>query len=208
MAAAEIATQLIGPNLLDMSVNGLRTGGPEFPNGNQLEYPHIGPHGVYPCLGDDRWIAIAVFDDAEWRALVAVMGEPEWANDQRFASSSSRFENHAELDRQMAAWTAPRDRYELMHTLQRAGVRASAVQDTEDVNETDPQIAHRDIFFELDHPVAGRARFEGQPFTATQYRADHWRSAPLLGEDNEYVLATILGMSAEEIADLAETGTI
>ena len=75
-----------------------------------------------------------------------------------------------------------------MHLLQAAGVRAGAVQDAEDVNEHDPQMAHRDVFFELDHPVIGEARFEGVPFTATQFAPDHWRSAPLLGEDNDYVL--------------------
>ena len=80
-----------------------------------------------------------------------------------------------------------------MHLLQAAGVRAGAVQNAEDVNEHDPQMAHRDVFFELDHPVIGEARFEGVPFTATQFAPDHWRSAPLLGEDNDYVYGTILG---------------
>jgi crotonobetainyl-CoA:carnitine CoA-transferase CaiB-like acyl-CoA transferase len=116
--------------------------------------------------------------------------------------------NQDDLDREIAAFTAGRDCHELMHVLQAAGVRAGAVQNAEDVNEHDPQMAHRDVFFELDHPVIGEARFEGVPFTATQFAPDHWRSAPLLGEDNDYVYGTILGLSADEIADLTDQGVI
>ena len=111
----------------------------------------------------------------------------------RFATNDGRVANQDDLDREIAAFTAGRDCHELMHLLQAAGVRAGAVQNAEDVNEHDPQMAHRDVFFELDHPVIGEARFEGVPFTATQFAPDHWRSAPLLGEDNDYVYGTILG---------------
>ena len=208
MAAIEIATQLIGPKLLDISVNGRTTGGPDFPNGNRLEYPKVAPHGVYPCIGDDRWIAIAVFDDSEWKSLVGAIGGPTWANDPRYSSSELRGRNSRWLHKHLSEWTSSQDRYELMHALQRVGVRASAVQDQQDVNETDPQMAHRDVFFEMDHPVAGQARFEGQPFTASNFEADHWRSGPLLGEDNEYVLETILEMSPEEISDLSARGVV
>ncbi len=51
--------------------------------------------------------------------------------------------------------------------------RPGAVQNAEDLNETDPQIAHRGVFFEMDHPVIGRARFEGNPFT---FSRDHVRT--------------------------------
>ena len=93
-----------------------------------------------------------------------------------------------------------------MHTLQAAGVRAGAVQDAEDVNEHDPQLDHRDVFFELDHPVIGEARFEGVPFSSTGFAADHWRSAPLLGEDNRYVLTELLGIDDDEVDELAAAG--
>jgi crotonobetainyl-CoA:carnitine CoA-transferase CaiB-like acyl-CoA transferase len=95
-----------------------------------------------------------------------------------------------------------------MATLQAVGVRAGAVQDAEDVNEHDPQMGNREVFFELDHPVIGPARFEGVPFTSTSYQADHWRSAPLLGEDNDFVFGELLGLDHGEIAELAAAGVI
>jgi len=189
-------------------VNQHPTRRPDFPTGNRLEHPRAAPHGVYPCVGTDRWVAIAVFDDAEWKALVGVLGDPGWARDPRFDTAAGRYQHQNELDAHLGAWTRERDRHEVMTVLQSVGVRAAAVQDAEDVNERDPQMAHRQAFFELDHPVIGPARFEGVPFTATQFAADHWRSAPLLGEDNEYVLGELLGVDAEEIAQLAAEDVI
>ena len=208
VSAVEAGVQLLGPVLLDVAVNGRGTRRPDYPTGNRLDHPAAAPHGVYPCAGVDRWVAIAVFDDAEWKSLVGVLGEPSWTNDPRFDTVAGRVANQDELDEHLGAWTKDRDRHEIMAGLQAVGVRAGAVQDAEDVNERDPQMAHRDIFFELDHPVIGEARFEGLPFTASQFSADHWRSAPLLGEDNNYVYGEILGLGADEVADLAESGVI
>ena len=208
VSAVEAGVELLGPVLLDVEVNGRGTRRHDYPTGNRLDHPHVAPHGVYPTQGTDRWLAIAVFDDDEWTALTTALGSPPWAADERFATNDGRVANQDDLDREIAACTAGRDRHELMHLLQAAGVRAGAVQNAEDVNEHDPQMAHRDVFFELDHPVIGEARFEGVPFTATQFAPDHWRSAPLLGEDNDYVYGTILGLSTDEIADLTEQGVI
>jgi crotonobetainyl-CoA:carnitine CoA-transferase CaiB-like acyl-CoA transferase len=69
-------------------------------------------------------------------------------------------------------------------------------------------MAYRGTFFELDHPVIGPARFEGVPVLASSFGPDNWRSAPLLGEDNEYVYGEILGLSEDEIVELAVTGVI
>ncbi len=208
VSAVEAGVELIGPLLLDVAVNKRTTRNASFPTGNRIEYPDAAPHGVYPSLGEDRWVAIAVFNDAEWISLVAAMGSPAWANDERFSSQHSRFEHQDLLDAHMSAWTKSRDRHEVMHLLQGAGVRAAAVQDAEDVNEHDPQFAARGAFFEMDHPVIGPARFEGVPFLASNFAADNWRSGPLLGEDNHHVLTSVLGLSDEEVLELEESGVV
>jgi len=208
VSAVEAGVELLGPLLLDVAVNHRSTKTGEFPLGNRLEHPPAAPHGVYPSAGTDRWVAIAVFDDVEWEALVRAMGSPDWAEETRFATQASRHEHQDELDAHIANWTCNRDRYEMMHLLQSAGVRAAAVQNAQDVTEHDPQIAHRGLFFELDHPVIGEALFEGVPFNFERLGADNWRSGPLLGEDNEYVFEQILGLSKEEVAELTEAGVI
>ena len=208
VSATEAGIELLGPLLLEVSVNKRSTRTGDFPSGNRLEHPQAAPHGVYPCAGEDRWVAIAVFDDDEWRSLVAAMGSPPWAMDPVFRTQPDRFGHQEELDRHLADWTRTRDRSLVMEQLQAVGVRAGAVQDARDLSESDPQIAAHGTFFELDHPVIGPAMFEGMPFRLSGLEADNWRSAPLLGEDNHHVLTTILGIDADEVAELADDGVI
>ncbi len=208
VSAVEVGINLLGPVLLDVTVNGRTTRGPDYPTGNRLEYPQGAPHGVYPTRGEDRWVAIAVFDDDEWSRLVAAIGRPGWTEDPRFADQASRWANQDALDAHLAGWTSDRDRYEVTKLLQDVGVRSGAVQNAEDLNETDPQVEHRGVFFEMDHPVIGEARFEGVPIHLSRTEPDNWRSGPLLGEDNHYVFTELLGLDDAEVDDLADRGVI
>jgi crotonobetainyl-CoA:carnitine CoA-transferase CaiB-like acyl-CoA transferase len=208
VSAIETGISLLGPVMLEVTVNGRATRGPRYPAGNRLEHPPAAPHGVYPASGEDRWVAIAVFNDEEWSRFADAIGRPAWTADGRFASQQSRWENQDALDEAVATWTSQRDRYEATKLLQEAGVRAGAVQNAQDLNETDPQLAHRGVFFQMDHPVIGEARFEGVPVHFDGMSADNWRSGPLLGEDNEYVFKELLGVADDEFAELTASGVI
>ena len=72
----------------------------------------------------------------------------------------------------------------------------------------DEEIAFRGTFFEMDHPVIGPARFEGFPGRLSAGAPDHWRSAPLVGEDNDYVFGELLGLDKDERAELSHQGII
>jgi len=208
VSAVEAGIHMMGPVMLDVSVNGRVTRGDQYPTGNRLEHPHAAPHGVYPSKGEDRWVAIAVFDDAEWKALAGAMGNPAWAADTKFATQDARFANQDALDAHISDWTRGQDCHDVMHALQMLGVPAGAVQNAQDLNEVDPQIAHRGLFFEMDHPVIGEARFEGEAMKFSRTGPDNWRSAPLLGEDNRYVYRDILGYTDAEIDTLEAEGVI
>lgn len=208
VSAVEVGIKLLGPLLLEVTANGRRTREERFPMGNRLEHPAAAPHGVYPVLGNDRWIAIAVFDETEWTALKSAMGSPAWADDPAFATLESRSQHQEELDRHIAGWTASLEPRGAMDKLQALGVRAAVVQNAEDINELDPQIAERGTFFSLDHPVIGEARFEGTPIKFSTTKQVNWRSGPLLGEDTRYVLTDILGKSDEEVDALEAEGVL
>jgi len=208
VSAIEAGVSLVGPVLLDVSVNQRSTVRPDYPTGNRLEWPHAAPHGVYPAAGEDRWVAIAVFDDGQWAGLVDALGRPTWAEDRRFATQEDRFANQDALDELLSGWTRGRDRHDVMELLQAHGVPAGAVQNAQDLNERDPQVAHRGVFFEMDHPVIGPARFEGNPFAFSSTAQDNWRSAPLLGEDNDYVFKEIVGLSDDEFDEMQTEGVI
>lgn len=208
VSAVEAGIQLMGPIMLDVAVNARKTRDEAYPTGNRLEYPNAAPHGVYPSAGDDKWIAITIFDDAEWQRFVTAIGAPDWTSEPRFSTQESRFENQDALDEFVSRWTRERSAQRAMEDLQRNAVRAGAVQTAEDLNEFDPQIANRGLFFELDHPVIGPARFEGTPIHFSETRPDNWRSGPLLGEDNEYVLKHIVGVDDTEFDELKAEGVI
>jgi crotonobetainyl-CoA:carnitine CoA-transferase CaiB-like acyl-CoA transferase len=165
------------------------------------------PHGAFRCRGDDRWCAIAVFTDEEWRAFCRAIGGPSWTADARFATPGGRKEHEDELERLVEQWTVGLTPEEVMGGLQSAGVGAAVVATGEDVMANDPQLRHRCTYRELDHPEMGRHLVHGPAFRMSDL-SYHIRRAPLLGEHSEYVLKEILGMLDEEIAQLVVDGVV
>jgi benzylsuccinate CoA-transferase BbsF subunit len=155
------------------------------PRGNHDEV--MAPHGCYRCRGDDRWVAIAIETDEEWRSLCAVMGRPELGRDTRFGDGFQRWKHRDELDSIVSAWTAAGDGTELMHTLQGAGIAAGAVSSGEELY-ADRQLRHREFLTEIFHPVTGQRELPGL-FARLSETPGRIRSHdPLLGEHNEWLL--------------------
>ena len=170
---------------------------------------HAAPHGAFRCApkdgDDDRWVAIAVHDDADWQRFRQAIGDPSWAADARYATSAGRLAHVDELEDHVAAWTRTRTAEDVMQTLQAAGVDAGVVQNFEDLIN-DPQLAHRRHFREVEHAAIGKHLCErgGTRFSATP--EDIRMPAPCLGEHSEYVYRELLGMSADEYAALQADG--
>ena len=166
-------------------------------NGKQPErkgnshYKHA-PHGVYRCKGDDRWLAIAVTCEEQWRALCDVMVKPALAEDRRFSDEAARKENEAELNGIIAPWTRERDAVEMMRELQAAGVPAGAVHRSVDMLD-DPHLRGRDFFVTLDEPDVGRKTYPGQAIITDGLPKQLWRPSAPLGAYNESILNNLLG---------------
>ena len=203
MSQLEAALHFSAPLLLDYAVNGVEPGR----RGNRD--PGAAPHGVYPCQGEDRWIAIACFSDDEWQALrqVIASGGDGWADQDAFASLLGRKAAEDDLDRFMAVWTRAWDAKALMQTLQRVGVPAGVVNDTRDLFD-DAQLQHRGHFQYLDHAEIGRYASEKSEFTLSRTPGVLNRPAPLLGEHTEYVLREFVGLTAQEYQSLKEDAVL
>ncbi len=117
---------LLGPFAMDHAL----TGRAQSRIGNRSLW--YAPEGVYPCRGDERWIAISVGDDDAWTGLTSI-GPAEWATDPRFATNDDRLANVEALDEAVAAWTAAFDGDDLAARLQEAGVAAHLVATNEDL---------------------------------------------------------------------------
>ncbi|HEY7294260.1 MAG TPA: CoA transferase, partial [Dehalococcoidia bacterium] len=197
----EAALHFLAPQLLEYQVSGA------LPGRMGNESPDAAPHGVYPCQGEDQWCAIAVETDEQWRALRSVLGEPAWMAEPALDGVAGRLAARETIDRELAAWTRERDRYAVMHELQRAGVPAGAVQRSSDLLN-DPQLAHRRYFRPLEHPEMGMVPYEGHQFRIRGYDSGPRRPAPCLGEHTVEVLRDLLGMTDEEIAEVAASGAL
>ena len=189
----------ISPLILDYVVNNreLKT------NGNRLD--QAAPHGIYRCRGDDRWCAIAVFTDDEWKSFCRVIGNPAWTEEPRFATLLDRKQNEDELDQLVEDWTSQHSPEEVMTVMQAAGVGAGVAENIGDMTK-DPQMKHYECFKEIDHPYLGRLSLYHPPGFIMS-RVPHERaSPPLLGEHNEYVYTEILGIPDEEFIQLMQDG--
>ncbi|HJW68251.1 MAG TPA: CoA transferase, partial [Candidatus Binatia bacterium] len=204
LAQQETVASLLGPVLLDRAVHG--DSSTPFGNGSQ-EGPGA-PHGVYACAGDDRWIAISVFDDDGWRGLARVAGDPSWASDGRFATRAGRAAHAAELDALVAAWTRELEADDLMERLQAAGVAAGRVANAADLCARDPQLAARGHFVDVPTPEGGTVRLDGPAFLLSDTPARVRGPGPLLGEHTDEVLHDVLGLDANEIAALRADGVV
>ena len=176
------------------------------PRGNR--HPAMAPHGVFPCRGDERWIAIAVTGDDAWRALCTVMGRPALATDGRFATARARKDHEDALEAVVGAWTRGRDAGTLAEELQARGIAAGVVQDARDLVEHDRHLRARGYWESVEHPVAGRFDHEGVVARLSGTPGRVWTPAPTLGQHTRLTLAKLLGLSDTEISRYATEGAL
>ncbi len=193
----EVCTYKISPALLDLQANGrLQTR-----SGNRL--PYAAPHGVFPCVGDDRWCAIAVFNNEEWESFCHVIGDPPWTRKRKFASIDLRKQNEEELEKLVADWTKGHSAEDVMRMMQAAGVPAGVVQNARDILENDRQMTEREFLVPLKHPALGVFGHPTPPYKLLKTKAQV-RTSPCFGEHTEYVCTHLLGMSDEEFVELLQ----
>lgn len=167
------------------------------------------PHNVFPCLGEDRWIAIAVSNDEEWLGLRKAMGGPSWAADSQYDTVSGRCRHRRDLDQRLGQWTSTQDAQSLMIHLQQHGVAAGAVLTAEELVH-DPHLRERGYFQEFSNehaPRAGSRVYAGRPYRIPKIPVEI-RHVAALGENNVSILRDLAGLSDGEIESLAQMGVI
>jgi len=168
------------------------------------------PHNVYPCQGADRWIAITVASDDQWRALCSVMGEPAWATETRFATVLGRWQHRHDLDAHLGQWTATHDAQGLMHLLQAHGVPAGTVHTARDL-VADPHLRERgylEVFTNANAPAVGPRVYAGRPFRTLPAAPLALHLVSALGQHNMELLRDVAALSEAEIQGLVEAGVL
>src|SRR5258708_235733 len=162
-------------------------------------HPVFVPQGCFACAGDDGWIAISVTANAAWQALCHVIQRADLAADGGLVTAAGRRARETEIEAAIAAWTRQRSSDLAMAALQAAGIAAGAVRSPFEL-QVEPHLAARRFWQEVERPFSGPHaqplspyREDGEPYPAR-------RAAPTLGQDNEFVLGELLGLSAQEMA--------
>ena len=161
----------------------------------------MAPHNVYPCEGEDNWIAIAVSSDQEWLNLRRAMGDPPWASDVRFDTGEERLSHQDEIDQHIREWTRNKGHLELMRHLQSHLVRAGAVLKSPEILSQE-QYQRRNILDFVDVPEAGRFCSPGLAFRLSASPVNLGKASPSYAQDTEQVLREILKLPQGEIEQL------
>ena len=201
LSQREVPVTMLGEQVLDYSMNGRVAG--LMGNRHQVS----APQGVYPCQGDDTWLAISVGSDEKWEGLCRAIGRSELVHHPRFETVPARRRHQAEMDQIISDWTRGRDHRQAMHLLQAQGVPAGAVlKGSETI--ADPHLAGRGFWDRVEHPEGFSYKQVTTPWHLSKSPRRTAGPSPGLGEHNGYVLGQILGLSDPDIAALEEQGVI
>jgi benzylsuccinate CoA-transferase BbsF subunit len=199
-AQAEAGIQFMMPSYYEYAANGTI---PERRGvaGSPL---HV-PQGLFRCAGEDRWIAIDASHPTDWHALRGLIGDQ--LRDAKFDTIVGRLRNRAELEATIASWTREQEPDAIEHRLQAAGVPAHIVSRSGDFAR-DVHLCEAGHLNKMIDPVFGEAEIEGPRFSLDRTSLPPTRRGPRIGEHTKEVLATVLGMSELEIAQLIEAGLL
>ena len=170
------------------------------------DYDGAVPDGCYPCRGNDRWCALTIKNDNEWKTFCRILGQPELKAD-RFSTSSGRRENGQALDVIIRGWTETRSAEAIERSFQEAGIAAAVVQNAGDISK-DGQLAARKFFVSLKHPKLGDIIADRSVLWPWRLEPDKWKAAPMLGEADFEVFVKRLGMPEETLRDCIRRGII
>jgi crotonobetainyl-CoA:carnitine CoA-transferase CaiB-like acyl-CoA transferase len=201
LAQGEAGFAAVAEAVIELEWNGRELG----PRGNTHRV--LAPHGFYPTLGEDRWIAIACGSEEEWRALARTAGHEEWVARPEFSTAASRREARTTLDAAIRGWTRRHEAGELTVRLQTAGVAAMPMLDTLGI-VADPHHAHRRRHAVLPPEFPAGELLDGSAWHLSEAPPVLRAPAPGIGEHNAEILGGMLGVSSEELRRLEAEGAI
>jgi len=201
LSQIETTVELLAPQLLEYQITG------EVPQRSGNDKPGALLHDVYPCKGEDRWIAVEVEDREQWQGLVDVLSRQRSQTGQSLSIKNPSRAGKDELDEAVAAVTRDWDAQELMAALRSAGVPAGVAYKASDLLPDDVLRA-RGHFWPLQHEEMGTLEYNGPAYRFEHTPPRLTRAAPMLGEHTDEALHDLLGFSQTEIGELRSLGVL
>ena len=177
----------------------------EVPRRMGNAHQNIVPYHVFRAA--DGFLVVAVGNDGQFASFCAVIGEPGWSSDPRFATNAQRVRHRDLLVGLIEERLRARPAREWLARLESAAVPCGPINDLAQVF-ADPQVRHRGLEIRAPHPAAGEVRMVASPMRFARDPVTHDHAPPLRGEHTEGVLGSILGLDPGEIARLRAEGVI
>ncbi|MDP7428109.1 MAG: CaiB/BaiF CoA-transferase family protein [Alphaproteobacteria bacterium] len=199
MALMDSATALLANQGMNYLISGRSPGR----SGNS--HPNVAPYQPFETA--DGWIIVAIGNDNQFGRYCRLIGRPEMADDERFKRNQGRIENRAELIPPIEAAMRQRSSADWLAALEAEGIPGGPINELDQVF-ADPQVQHRGMNIELPHALAGDVPLIASPIKLSQTPVSYSHAPPTLGEHSEAVLADVLGLAADEIAELRQRGIV
>jgi crotonobetainyl-CoA:carnitine CoA-transferase CaiB-like acyl-CoA transferase len=205
------AGQYIDMALLDVQVATLANQAMNFlasgvsPQRRGNSHPNIVPYQSFQT--GDGHIILAIGNDAQFERFCKLAGRGELAADARFRNNSDRVRYRDLLVPQVAAIMKQKSSAEWLVDLNAEGIPCGPINDIEQVF-ADPQVQHRGLQLELDHPDAGKVASVANPIRMSSTPVQYDRAPPLLGQHTDEVLQRLLGLDAQEVSRLQQDNVI
>lgn len=163
------------------------------------------PATILPCK--DGYVWMLALEPGQWKGLARAMGDPEWTQLEMFLDMFNRAQNADAMYPLIMQWTMQHTKQEIMDLCQANGCPTTAVYNVKEVADH-PHIRARGFLKELEHPILGKIKDIGPPIRLSEGVVGPQRPAPLLGQHNEDVYGSVLGMSADRMVELRARGVI
>jgi crotonobetainyl-CoA:carnitine CoA-transferase CaiB-like acyl-CoA transferase len=169
--------------------------------------PRLAPWNVYSTK--DGYLAICVASNLQWEAFLDAIGRKDLRDDARFNSPEGRRKNSLLIDEIVMEWIKDKTQEEALSILQKKGVPSDCVPEIPEVLE-DPQLKHRGMIQELEHPKRGKTGLKsaGFPIRFSELPSEPYAPAPYPGKDNEEIYLGLLGLSKEDMEKMKGEGVI
>ncbi len=201
ISMVESMLQFATPALLQYQLD------PAAPLRRRNRHSLFAPHGIYPCAGEDRWLAVAVESTEMFTSLARVVGRSDWIGEAAFDSAASRRQRHDDIDAAIVAWTKKQEPHQAAAILQQAGIAAAPVLHTEEIVQN-PHLIATGFFIDLIRDISGPQRQAGIAIMQDGGRLGARTAAPLLGEHSWMILEKHLGLERAAYEELVDDGVI
>jgi crotonobetainyl-CoA:carnitine CoA-transferase CaiB-like acyl-CoA transferase len=163
--------------------------------------PAVVPSQMFECA--DGFIVLVVGNDPQFRRFAEVVGHPEWAKDERFASNGLRVRNRTILVPLLEEIFRRSPKAYWLERLEAAGIASGPINEISDVF-ADPQVAARNMIVEVEHPLGGPLKLVANPLRMSATPLDRYDPPPRLGQHTDELLSGLLGLGASEIEELLQ----